>query len=170
MGIGKCMLTALQMMYNFTYCIVAINGTYSDEFQTLSGIRQGAASSSIIFISFMDDLIQHLKAKCDPENLIGDLHSLLHADDTVLISTNKETFIHKCKVMQKFFKEKQLSLNIKNSRYMIVNGNLGDVKSKLDIGSGFLSCTSTYTYLGYTITSSGKLKDDFDNNINEKRS
>ena len=73
MGIGKCMLKALQMMYNFTYCIVAING-YSDEFQTLSGIRQGAASSSILFISFMDDLIQHLKAKCDPENLIGDLH------------------------------------------------------------------------------------------------
>ena len=170
MGIGKCMLKALQMMYNFTHCIVAIKGTYSDEFQTLSGIRQGATSSSILFISFMDDLIQHLKAKCDPANLIGDLHSLLHADDTVLINTNKETFIHKCKVMQKFFKEKQLSLNIKKSRYMIVNGNLGDVKSKLDIGSGFLSYTSTYTYLGYTITRSGKLKDDFDNNINEKRS
>ena len=72
--------------------------------------------------------------------------------------------------MHKFFKEKQLSLNIKKSRYMIANGNLGDVKSKLDIGSGFFSYTSTYTYLGYTITSSGKLKDDFDNNINEKRS
>ena len=163
------MLKALQMMYNVTYCIVTINGAYSREFQTLSGIRQGATSSSILFISFMDDLIEYLKAKCAPENLIGELHSLLHADDTVLISTTKETFIDKCKVMLKFFNKKKLSLNIKKSRYMIINGKLSDAKSKLDIGSGFLNYTNTYT-LGYTINDSGKLKDDFDNNINEKRS
>ena len=92
------MLKALQMMYNVTYCMNAINGTYSNEFQTLSGIRRGATVSSIIFISCMDDLIQYLKAKCAPGNLIGELHSLLHADDNVLISTTKETFINKCKV------------------------------------------------------------------------
>ena len=62
--------TANDVCYLF---IIAINRAYSNEFQTLFGISQGVTSSSIIFLSFMDDLIQYLKEKCAPENLIGEL-------------------------------------------------------------------------------------------------
>ena len=53
------MLKALQMMYNATYSIVTVYGKYSREFRTFSGIRQGATSSSNLFLAFMDDLILH---------------------------------------------------------------------------------------------------------------
>ena len=170
MGIGKYMLKALQMMYNATYSIVTVNGKYSREFRTFSGIRQGATSSSNLFLTFMDDLILHLKTKRTAEILIGDLHSLLHADDTVLLSTSRETLVNKCKEMVRFFNEKKLSLNIGKSRFVIINGKLDDTKEKLDIGSGFLSYTQFCTYLGTTISDSGKLKDGLEKNIFEKRS
>ena len=118
----------------------------------------------------MDDLILPLKTKCTAEILIGDFHSLLHAGDTVSLSTSRETFVNKCKEMVWFFNEKKLSLNVGKSRFMIINGKLDDTKEKLDIGSGFLSYTQFYTYLGCTISDSGKLKDDFEKNIFEKRS
>ena len=169
LGIGKCMLKALQMMYHATYCIVNGKGVCSRTFRTFTGIRQGATSSTNLFTAFMDDLISHLKAKCAPEQLIGDLHSLLHADDTVLLSTSREAFVIKCREMVNCFKEKKLNLNVSKSRYMIINGKANDHKVKLDIGHGYLSYTSKYKYLGYYISDSGKLNDDFELNVKDKR-
>ena len=168
-GIGRCMLKALQMMYYATYCVVSGKGMCSREFQTFTGIRQGATSSTNLFTVFMDDLIAHLKAKCEPEQLISDLHALLHADDTVLLSTSREAFVIKCKEMVNCFKEKKLNLNVSKSRYMIINGKANDHKVKLDIGHGFLAYTKTYKYLGYYISDTGILCDDFGLNVNTKR-
>ena len=142
------MVKALQMMYNATYSIATVNGKYSREFRTFSGIRQGATSSSNLFLAFMDADI-----------LIGDFHSLLHADDTVLLSISPQTFVKKCKEMVRFFNEKKLSLIIGKSRFMVINGKLDDTKEKLDRKRMFEL---------HTISDFGKLKDDFENNITIK--
>lgn len=169
LGVGRCMLKALQMMYYATYCVVNGKGMCSKVFRTFTGIRQGATSSTNLFTAFMDDLIAHLKSKCAPEQLIMDLHSLLHADDTVLLSTSRRAFVFKCKEMVNCFKEKKLNLNVSKSRYMIINGKTNDHKVKLDIGHGFLAYAKTYKYLGYYISDTGKLCDDFGLNVNSKR-
>ena len=98
-----------------------------------------------------------------------DLHCLLHADDTVLLSTSRQAFVIKCKEMINCFKEKKLNLNVSKSRYMIINGKANDHKVKLDIGHGYLTYAKTYKYLGYYISDSGKLSDDFSLNVNVKR-
>ena len=41
-----------------------------------------------MFIAFLDDIIDTLKEKCIAEPVINDLHCILHADDTLLLSTN----------------------------------------------------------------------------------
>ena len=56
-GIGNCMLQALKRMYLYTTCIIGNSRMATDEFQTFSGIRQGASSSVLLFIFFMDELI-----------------------------------------------------------------------------------------------------------------
>ena len=89
LGIGNCMLQALKRLYTATYCILSHGGKYSDIFRTFTGIRQGAASSALLFIVFIDDLVQYLKEKCNPEPILEDLGCLLHADDTLILSTNR---------------------------------------------------------------------------------
>ena len=61
LGIGNCMLQALKRIYSFTPCVLSVGFKISHEFRTYTGSRQGAPSSVLLFILFMDDLISYLK-------------------------------------------------------------------------------------------------------------
>ena len=127
------MLKALQMSYSQTLCIVSVNNKYSNEFITFSGISRGATSSASLFITFMDDLVKYLKATCEFENFLKDLHTLLHADDTVILSSFRAKFIDKCNSMISFFNSNRLSLNIGKSGYMIVSKKSVNTAKQWDI-------------------------------------
>ena len=92
LGIGHCMLGALKTIYTTTTCVLNMNGKNSTSFQTTCGIRQGAPSSALLFIVFINDLIDYIQERCIPENIIDTLHVLLHADDTLVLSTNRGRF------------------------------------------------------------------------------
>ena len=169
-GIGYHMLNALKVIYSRTSCILSMKGKYSTEFPTESGIRQGASSSSLLFILFINDLIDYLRSKCDPEPLIESLHSLLHADDTLLISTNRELFIRKCNVMNEYFDKNLLKLKLGKSGYLIINGKKNDIKCKIELDKGSLDYKEEISYLGIVISQSGNLKQDITTYITEKRS
>ena len=83
LGIGNCMLQAIVRLYTATCCILSHGGKYSDIFRTFTGILQGASSLALLFIVFIDDLVQHLKEKCNPEPILKDLGCLLYADGTL---------------------------------------------------------------------------------------
>ena len=44
---------------------------------------------------FLDDLVDQLKSIFESEDLIGELHCLLHADDALVLTTDRDTFIRK---------------------------------------------------------------------------
>ena len=70
----------------------------------------------ILFIVFLDDIIADLKEKCAIEPVIRDLHCLLHADDTLLISTNRDLFTQKCNFLTDKINEKKMKLNMKKNQ------------------------------------------------------
>ena len=84
------------------------------------GIRQGAPSSSILFIIFINDLIDYVRERCITELVIDMIHILLHADDTVVLSTQEDLFIQKCNIMLQYFDINKLKLNLGKSGYMII--------------------------------------------------
>ena len=92
-GVGNCMLQALKRIYKFTYCVLSYGQDFSKKFRTFTGIRQGAASSALISILFIDDLVKYLEDRCSPEPILDTLHCLLHADDTAILSTNRKLFV-----------------------------------------------------------------------------
>ena len=104
-GIGKFMLFALKQIYSFTICIIKFQGELSDSFLMDRGVRQGAASSVLLFNLLIDGLFDYLKKKCSYEILLQDIHTLIHADDTIFLSTETEKFIGKCNEVLKFFSE-----------------------------------------------------------------
>ena len=81
----------------------------------------------------MDQFISMLRQKCIAENILGEVHMLLHADDTVVssttgelhmllhadgtvvFSTTYELFINKCNTLISLYKENRLELNFKKS-------------------------------------------------------
>ena len=160
MGIGSVILEAIKRMYSSTRCVLKCFGKLSEAFKTYTGIRQGASSSVILFIAFMDDIIDVLKEKCVMEPILGDLHCLLHADDTLVLSTNKSLFIDKCNVLLDTFNTKKMSLNFKKSGYMIINGKPDDIRCDLKLLDGWLCYKQKHNYLGSIFTDSGTLNND----------
>ena len=136
MGIGSVILEALKCMYYSTRCVVKGFGKLSKVFNTYTGIKQGASSSVILFIAFMDDIIDILKEKCVQEPLLNDLHCLLHA---LTLSTSRELFITKCNILIAAFEKKKMSFNFKKSGYFIINGKCKDIKCHIRLSNGWLS-------------------------------
>ena len=130
-GIGFVMFNALKSIYSNRTCILNFNGKNSSEFRTSSGIRQGAPSSPCLFIIFINDLIDYIRIRCVSEPLIEVMHVLLHADDTLIISTNRLLFVQKCNYMLDYFHENELRLNLGKSSYLIINGKNTDEKSTI---------------------------------------
>ena len=164
------MLQALKRLYSCTYCVLSCGNQQSEKFRTYSGIRQGAASPTLLFIAFIDDLIDYLEERCPSEPFLEILHCLLHADDTAIVSTNRTDFVNKCNHMIQFFDENDLKLNFSKCEYLIINGKGDDVKEALQLSNGLLSYKSVVKYLGMKISDTGCISGDIDLNIDAKRS
>ena len=120
-------------MYLCTRCVIKSAGKLSDIFYTYSGIKQGTPSSVILFIIFMDDIIDVLKDRCADVLIIRNAHCLLHADDTLIMSLDYKQFIHKCNVLVNSFHKKKLSLNMSKSSYLVTKPPKGFVKLDVKI-------------------------------------
>ena len=167
LGIGNAMLEVLKRIYSYTLCILSFYGCFSEIFITRTGIRQG--SSVLLFILFMDGLFIFLRKQCTPEEVIGAFHALVHADDTIIISTERRLFINKCNAMVEYFKQNKLNLNLLKSSYLIINPSIVDHKCNIKLMEDYLEYKSTQVYLGVIISDDGRLAKDVRDYINEKR-
>ena len=168
LGVGKIMLFALKQIYLYSICVIKFQDEISDSFRMYRGVRQGAASSVLLFIAFMDGLFEHLDEKCSTEAFLQDIHVLIHADDTIILSTSREKFIKKCNEATKFFHENKLSLNIHKSCYLIINPKAGDRRSCIILDSGVLKYKSRFDYLGVIVSDTGVLNVDVKSFIERK--
>ena len=114
-------------------------------------------------------MIDYIRTRCVSEPLIDAMHVLLHADDTLIISTNRMLFIQKCNFMLDYFRENKLRLNLRKSSYLIINGKNIDEKNDIILNNGPLEYKSEITYLGLLFSDKGNLNNDIKLNIQNKR-
>ena len=125
-------------------------------------------SSHLCFSSFVSWMSCSKFLRC-AEPLLNEIHCLLLADDTVIVSTDRELFIKKCNMMLKYFKDNSMSLNFPKSSYMIINPKEGDTKSDLHLEYGLIEYKAKYVYLGVVVTDMGSIRYDIDQYIESKR-
>ena len=168
LGIGSVIFNSPKYIYSVTRCVLKGFGKLSEVFETFTGIKQGASSSVILFIVFLDDIIDHLKQHCIVEPILNDLHCLLHADDTLLLGTNREHFTKKRNLLLNMILDKKMKLNYTKSGFMIINGKSNDLKFDLKLEIGWLKYKSSQKYLGTIFTDIGILKADISSFIEKK--
>ena len=98
----------------YSVCVIKFQGELSNTFRMYRGVRQGAASSVLLFNCFMDGLFHHLEQKCSVEMFIHTIHALIHADDTIILSTSRENFILKCNEAVRFFQSNKLKIELEH--------------------------------------------------------
>ncbi len=168
LGIGSAIFYAIKAMYTTTRCIVKSGRKLSDIFSTHTGIKQGAPSSVILFIIFMDEFIDIMRNKCISENVIGMLHILLHADDTALLSTSRELFSRKCDILLTAFKQKKVSLNLKKSGFLVINPKVPGDRNNIKLNFGWLTYCTNFIYLGATFSDNGTVFHDVNQHVKQR--
>ena len=118
----------------------------------------------------MDGLFLFLRRYCSSEQLMKDVHTLIHADDTIIISTELNKFVIKCNHMMDYFVENSLTLNLDKSSYFFINPTKIDRKVDLEIKDGYLKYKPIIRYLGVIVSDKGSSKHDISLFIKEKRS
>ena len=152
-GCGKVMLRAIQAMYTSTKNVLKtaiIDATI--------GVRQGAPSSCLLFIVYMDVMVRMLKNAFTSDGFLGVLHALLLMDDTVILATNRQMCEAKLKVVIQYCKDYGMIINTKKTKYFIINGSEND-KTSLEVEGISVGYSPQYLYLGAWFTESGKMVD-----------
>ena len=88
-----------------------------------------------------------------PDNVIlGKIHNLIHADDTIILATSLDTLNQKVEATLDFYKKIEQSINIGKTKYMIIDSKKNYSRDKLVINDWAISYSSEEKYLGHYIT------------------
>ena len=122
------------------------------------GVRQGSPSSCLLFVLYIDEMIKMIKNAIEADGFLGGLHALLLMDDTVVLATSREMCEAKLKVVLQYCQEFGMSINVKKTKYFVINGGEAD-KNPLIIDGTEICYSCKYLYLGAWFTESGKISD-----------
>ncbi len=151
LGCGAVMLSALVAVYTLT------ESWLGPVTIVLSlGVRQGAPTSCILFIIFVDELIKLVKECCGLDGFLRWLHILVLMDDTVLLATSRDKMIDKIKILQEYCIEYGMRINESKTKFFVINGDRGDQSNMVVEGLKIEHC-NTYIYLGSPFTSDGNV-------------
>lgn len=141
-GCGRVMLEAIVSLYRNTKFILRTATINAD-----IGVRQGAPTSCLLFVLYIDQLSRLLKAQHREDDFLGTLHALMLMDDTVILSTSRTKCIDKLKTLENFCNEYGMVLNSRKTKLMVINGDADD-RAPLQIDTGDIGYTNHYVYLG----------------------
>ena len=162
LGCGRVFLTILSLIYSNIKLVFQ-----SASISTSIGVRQGAATSCMLFIIYLDIMVRGIN-DVEDDGFLGSLHALLLMDDTVLLATSRKRLIEKFKIVQLFCSNYGMSLNTKKTKFMVINHSKED---KVPIISrGFtVVYSSAYLYLGTFISDDGNYKTVLNLHMENKR-
>ena len=102
------MLGAIKAMYKSTNNILK-----SATIDASTGVRQGAPSSCLLFVIYIDYMVRMIKRSVGNYGFLGLLLVLLLMDDAVIMATSREMYLKKLEVVYEFCCESGMKINAK---------------------------------------------------------
>ena len=140
LGCGRNFLSNIIAMYRSTKLFFK-----SKEINANVGVKQGAATSGILFIIYIDRMIKLIKHYCEPDGSLNDLHVLLFMEGTVLLATTRDLFVKKFNVVYELCLNYGMKVNGSKTNYMVINSCVDD-KYTMVLNSIKIEYSSTNIY------------------------
>ena len=118
------------------------------EFISSKGVRQGGVTSTSLFTFYIDTTIQALR-QVGPDDFLGNLHSILLMDDTVVLATSRSMMNKKLEILAKTAENIGMLIHPNKSKFMVCNKI---DKEPFVLGNVTVAHTDSYVYLGTPIT------------------
>ena len=103
-------------------------------------------------------------------HILGSIHNLIHADDTVILDTNLQTLQSKAISTVKFVKELNQDINISKTKYMCIDSRKSNLKRDLIVGESKIEYSTKEKYLGHYITDDNILYKSLELDVEERAS
>ena len=142
-------------MYKGSLYSVKTDYGITNEFESMTGVKQGCALSPTLSNIFQKDLHDIFDHSCDPVELEQTyFNSLSWADDLVLISQSSEG-LHSClDKLNNYCDKWHLNVNVKKTKTMVMSK--GNPKATtFYFSKNTLENVKSYKYLGLIISSNG---------------
>ena len=171
-GIKGNFLKVITSLYDKVKSCVRGNDSLTDIFPCKRGVRQGCPLSPVLFALYLNDLNRHIKA-CSQGVLVDDIpiHSLLYADDLVLLGKDRKDLQSQLDELDKFSKSLKMEVNMNKTKIMLIQKQKSRAKSMENtpwkIGDKEVKEYTSYKYLGVTLKSTGSFSEHIDK-IKEK--
>lgn len=128
------------------------------------GLKQGCGLSPILFNIYLEQALHTWYKKCSGMGIeIGDdnLHSLLYADDQILITQDEEDNEYMLRKLKEEYNRWGLDINFNKTECMCIGRTLMDIT--ID-GDKIKSCNN-FKYLGSIISNTGTCDEDINSRI-----
>lgn len=163
-GISGKLFNIVKNMYQDIKSCVSVTDTISPFFFSHCGVRQGENLSPILFSIFLNDLDEQqqcsgitLNLNTNDTVLYLKLFTLLHADDTIIMSENAATFQNTLDEFALYCNHWKLKINLKKTKVMVF-GKRKTSDLEFNINNSPLEIVQEYKYLGVLFSSSGNFK------------
>ena len=138
-------------LYSSMHAQVKVGHRVTRSVRMRQGVRQGCPLSPILFNYFIDELSNCLRKSGYGVDADGvHLHSLLYADDVVLMASNADDLQKLIDVVDKFCRRWHMNINLNKSEVMVVGEHEGG--SPWHCWGKSLKVVKFYKYLGVWIT------------------
>jgi len=158
-GVETKIITLLQNIYEKSQSAVRIGNDYGEWFQTDVGTRQGDPLSPLLFIAYLERVMDQVRQSTCGINVGGILiNNLRFADDIDLIDEDLSSLQRQIELTKTAAEQSGLMLNINKTKTMVFGDR--NIENKIQVTDGTIENVEKFEYLGSLIT--------WDNNCSEE--
>lgn len=153
MGISSKTVTFIENVYRDTKSAVWTGSELSEEFTTVTGVKQGCLLSPLLFTLYLNDLHEFLEGGIHINNL--NVRLLMYADDIVILADDVYVLRRMIKRLEEYCLLWAVEVNLEKSEIMVFRkgGRLAKEEDWQFRGQR-IRVVSEYCYLGVTLTPS----------------
>lgn len=158
-GVDTKMITLLQNIYEKSQSAVRIGNEYGEWFQTDVGTRQGDPLSPLLFIVYLERVMDQVRQNTCGINVSGLLiNNLRFADDIDLIDEDLSSLQRQVELTKTAAEQSGLMININKTKTMVFGDR--NIENRIQVAGGTIENVDKFEYLGSLIT--------WDNNCSEE--
>ena len=156
-NISSKLVTAIKSMYATVKLCVTYNNTFSPFFESYIGLKQGDPSSPLLFMLFVNDMLQHVNSNLDGIFTLDDikLFLILFADDQVVFAKTPQTLQLLLKDIENYCNELGIHINTSKTKAMIFEKGRYYSYEEFFIYNSKIELVNSFKYLGITLFKNG---------------
>ena len=159
-GAGTTFLFCLMTIYMMTdYVIFGKDSNYS--YHLYCGIKQGLPLSPFLFLFYINDLFDMFEAIHGRNGILETLHVLIHADDTTILASSRQSAERKISTLLSYCKNNFIKFQISKCEFIVINGEDND-RCDFILENGNIKHKKFITLLGTQLHESGKFNDNLE--------